>query len=278
MKKPPFLAHEKIKSLIGNFVPKIGIILGSGLGSLVEGLNDKISIPYSEIPGFPELTVEGHSGNLHLGYLNTIPVAVFQGRAHFYEGYFHSNDHFSAKKMMTPIRTLKLLGAKILLITSATGSFHENVGPGNLVAIRDHINFQFTNPLVGENDDEFGPRFIGMEDAYNSDIREKILATGAELNIPITEGVYFGVLGPMFETPAEIRAYRMLGADVVGMSTISEVIVGRHCGLEIGAISVVTNLAAGMGSQKLSHDVTLAGAKMGINRLQNLITSLVAKL
>jgi xanthosine phosphorylase len=278
MKKSPYLACEKIKSLIGDFVPKIGIILGSGLGPLVEALTDTIAIPYPDIPGFPPCTIQGHGGTLYCGYLNKIPVAVLQGRSHFYEGYFHANPELSTKTMMTPIRTLKLLGATTLLVTNAAGSLHESVTPGNLVAISDQINFQFNNPLVGENDDEFGPRFVGMEDAYNIEIRKKIVETAAELTIPITEGVYFGVLGPMFETPAEIRAFRILGADVVGMSTISDVIVGRHCGMKIGVISVVTNLAAGMTAEILSHEITLRGAKLGVTRLQQLITALVGKL
>lgn len=278
MKKPPHLAHEKIKSLIGDFVPKVGLILGSGLSSLVETLKEKISIPYSDIPGFPECTVEGHSGNLHLGYLNNVPMAILQGRSHFYEGYFHANPALSTKTMMTPIRTLKLLGAEILLATNAVGSLRENVGTGDLVVISDHINFQFNNALVGENDDEFGPRFVGMDEAYDPNIRKKILASAAEIGLSITEGIYFGVLGPMFETPAEIRAFRILGADVVGMSTISDVITARHSGLRVGAISVVTNMAAGMSTEKLSHEGTLKGAQLGVERLRNLITTLVAKL
>lgn len=278
MKKAPHLAHEKIASLIGNFVPKIGLILGSGLSSLVEALTQRISISYSDIPGFPQCTVEGHQGNLHLGYLNGVPMAVLQGRSHFYEGYFHANPALSTKTMMTPIRTLKLLGAQILLVTNAVGSLRENVGTGDLVAISDHINFQFNNSLVGENDDEFGPRFVGMDEAYDPLIRQSILASAREIGLDITEGIYFGVLGPMFETPAEIRAFRILGADVVGMSTISDVITARHAGLRVGAISVVTNMAAGMSSEKLSHEGTLKGAKLGIDRLRNLINTLVVKL
>lgn len=278
MKKPPHLAYDKIKPLMGDFVPKIGLILGSGLNSLVEALTDKISISYADIPGFPECTVEGHQGNLHLGYLNKVPMAILQGRSHFYEGYFHANPTLSTKTMMTPIRTLKLLGAKILLVTNAVGSLRENVGTGDLVAISDHINFQFNNSLVGENDEEYGPRFVGMDEAYDSNIRKRILASAAENNINMTEGIYFGVLGPMFETPAEIRAFRILGADVVGMSTISDVITARHCGLDVGAISVVTNMAAGMSSEKLSHEGTLKGAQLGVERLRKLITTLVAKL
>lgn len=278
MKKPPHLAFEKIKSLIGDFVPETAIILGSGLNSVLEDLQEKITIPYSEIPGFPGCTVEGHLGNLHFAYLNKIPVAVFQGRSHFYEGFFHLHESRSTKAMMTPIRTFKLLGGKKLIVTNAAGSLHEHIVPGHLVAISDHINFQFNNPLVGENDEEYGPRFIGMEDAYDPEIRQHIVSCAKALNIPMSEGVYVGVLGPMFETPAEIRAFRILGADVVGMSTISDVITARHCGLNVGVISAITNLASGMSPEKLSHEQTLRGALLGVDRLRQLLTAVVAKI
>lgn len=271
----PKLASQTIRDRFPDFKPKIAIILGSGLGDVVDALSPAFKISYDEIPGFPPCTVEGHQGFLHLGYLENVPVAIMQGRSHFYEGYFHTNQTLSTKLMMTPIRALKLCGVETLILTNAVGSFHKNMVPGNLVVINDHINFQFTNPLVGPNDNEFGPRFVGMEDAYDPALRQKIQEIAAKLDIPVHEGVFFGVLGPMFETPAEIRAYKILGADVVGMSIISEVITARHCGLKVAAISAITNMAAGMSSQKLSHDVTLEGAKLGVNRLSQLIRGFI---
>ena len=168
-------------------------------------------------------------------------------------------------------RTLKLIGCETFISTNASGSFRENVPPGSVVAIRDHISFNFNNPLVGPNDDEFGPRFLGMEDVYHAATRKKLHTSATALNIKLHEGVYFGVLGPTFETPAEIRMYRMLGAEVIGMSTIPEVICAHHCGMKVAVIAVISNFAAGMTETELSHDVTLAGAKLGQEKLIQLI-------
>lgn len=264
------LAADIIKKRAPGFTPKLAITLGSGLGVLAQSLEDAISIPYADLPDFPPCTVAGHGGTLHLGKLNGLPVACLQGRAHFYEGV--SNNVAS-----TYIRTMKLLGCESILITNASGSMREAVTPGNLVIIKDHINFQFTNVLHGPNDDHFGPRFVGMEDAYNTQMRDQLKAIATSLNIPVTEGVYFGVLGPTFETPSEIKAFRTLGGDVVGMSTLNEVITAHHCGLRLAVVAVITNMAAGMSQEKLSHELTLKGASVATERLKSLVLAFVTQ-
>lgn len=246
------------------FIPKIGMILGSGLGRLADQLTDATVIDYSDIPGFPVSSVKGHSGKLHLGYLNEVPVACLQGRVHYYEGVDYH-------KMRTLIRSLKVLGCDTLLLTNSSGSLHKEVGVGEVVAITDHINMQFHNPLVGPNDDEFGDRFVGMEDAYDPQLRRELHTAAKAQHIKLHEGVYVGVLGPAFETPAEIRAYRTLGADLVGMSTVADVILARHCGLKVVALAAITNLAAGMHSEQLSHEVTLHGANIAADKMINII-------
>ncbi len=266
----PVRAASLIKTKIPNFIPKIGIILGSGLGGLVDLLTDAVSIAYDDIPDFPLCHVQGHAGKLVLGYLAGVPVVFLQGRKHFYEG-------IDNKDIQILVRTLKTLGCEILLITNAVGSLRTDVGPSQLMLIQDHMNFQFNNALVGENDESFGPRFIPMDDAYDLELRNIMQATAKELDIPLATGVYCGTLGPNFETPAEIRAFRTLGADVVGMSTVSEVLVGRHCGLRVVVVSTITNFAAGMSAEKLSHELTLHYAKLGATNLSNLIRNFVGK-
>ena len=246
------------------FQAKVGIVLGSGLGSVADQLTDVVSIPFDHIPGFPTTSVEGHSGLVHLGWLHDIPVICLQGRVHFYEG---GGD----EQIKTLIRSIKVAGAKQLLLTNSAGSLNADVGVGEVVAITDHINMQFHNPLVGPNDDAFGDRFTGMENAYDPDIRSALRAAAVSEDIALHEGVYLGVLGPSFETPAEIRAYRTLGADLVGMSTVADVIVARHCGLQVAALSGVTNLAAGMHDEQLSHAITLEGAAIAAKKIATII-------
>lgn len=274
-------ATKTIQDCVPGFKPKLGIILGSGLNPVAEAIQQSRTIAFEEIEGFPNLSVSGHSGQLTLGYINGLPVACLEGRSHFYEGYSHVYDGYTVSgeksfaQLMTPVRTLKLLGCEALLATNSSGSLRPEVQPGQIVAISDHINFQFTNPLVGSRDEEFGSRFIGMEDTYDPKLRKLIAQAAKKLNLSVTEGIYIGVLGPSFETPAEIRTFRSWGADVVGMSTISEVITARHCGLRVAVLSLITNMAAGMSQEKLSHEVTLKGAREGVTKLIDLIMQFV---
>ncbi|OGT46048.1 MAG: purine-nucleoside phosphorylase [Gammaproteobacteria bacterium RIFCSPHIGHO2_12_FULL_38_11] len=250
------------------FKPKFAMTLGSGLGGLVDLLEETIKIPYTDLPDFPPCTVAGHAGNLYLGKLKGVPVAFLQGRAHLYEGISHS----IAK---TYVRAMKLIGCEFFFITNAAGSLREDVVPGNLVLITDYINFQFQNILAGPNDDDFGPRFLGMDDVYDINLRSQLLETARKLNIPLKQGVYFAVLGPQFETPAEIRCFKNMGGDVVAMSAINEVVTAHHCGMKIAMISAVTNMAAGMGDTKLSHELTLSGAVTCAEKMKKLVLGFV---
>ena len=245
-------AAEHLRGL-GAGAPRIGIVLGSGLGAVADAVQDRLSVPYRELEGFPVGAVAGHAGQLHLGTLAGVPVAVFQGRAHLYEG-------IDPAASRVPMRTLKALGAEAVLLTNAAGSLQPEVGPGRLMALSDHINFTGLNPLTGLNDDDVGPRFVSLGDAYDADLRARLHAAAGDLGIALAEGVYLAVSGPSFETPAEIRAFRTLGADAVGMSTVPEVIVARHAGLRVAAVSAIVNLAEGMSDEKLTHENTLAAA------------------
>ena len=244
--------------------PRLGIILGSGLGALADALTNASATPYEQLEGFPRPTVAGHGGTLHVGELGGLPVAVFQGRAHVYE-----TGH--ATGMREPIRWLKRRGAEALLVTNAAGSLRPEVGPGRLMLITDHINMLGVNPLTGPNDDEIGPRFPSMRDAYDPALRERMRAAARALGIDLAEGVYLATAGPSFETPAEIRAFRTLGADAVGMSTVPEVILARHAGLRVAAVSAITNLGEGMGGEELSHEQTLRNAQAAARDLVRLI-------
>ena len=250
--------------MIDGFTPRLGIILGSGLGAIADALTDARSIPYSELQDFPQPTVQGHGGTLHLGALNGLPVAVFAGRKHIYEG-------GDPGAMRGPIRQLERSGAESLLVTNAAGSLRAEVGPGRLMAISDHINLLGVNPLTGPNDDAVGPRFPSLRDAYDPELRATLAATAAALGIALAEGVYLATAGPSFETPAEIRAFRTLGADAVGMSTVPEVILARHAGLRVVAVSAITNLAEGMSGEPLSHEQTLRYANEAAVDLTRLI-------
>jgi len=257
-----------IQNRTPGFTPKIGLVLGSGLGSLADQLENAISIPYAELPGFPVSTVAGHAGRLVLGMLGGVPVACCQGRVHGYEGTSGLGfKHF--------IRTLKEIGCETLLLTNASGSLRTDVGPGELMLINDHINFQPGNPLIGPNDEDFGPRFFPMDDAYDIHIRERFHTVAKKLNIKLAEGVYISVTGPGFETPAEIRAFRILGADAVGMSTVPEVLVARHCGLRVAAVAAITNFATGMSDEKITHEGTLHFGKLAATNLARLITATI---
>jgi xanthosine phosphorylase len=251
------------------FTPRFGLVLGSGLGALADELTEAVTIPYADIPGFRAGTVSGHAGALTLGHLDGVPVACLRGRSHVYEG-------IEASAVTTPIRTLRLLGAEILILTNAAGSLRPEAGPGSLVALTDHINLQGFNPLMGPNDDAVGPRFPSLSGTYDPELRAGLHAAADAHGTPLHDGVYLAVTGPSFETPAEIRAFRTLGADLVGMSTVPEAIVARHCGLRVAAVSVVTNLAEGMGEVPLSHEQTLAEGERGAAELAPLLRRWVA--
>lgn len=235
--------------------PKVAVILGSGLGAFAQTLTDATIVPYSEITYFPVSTVEGHEGRLYLGKIGETPVLVMQGRVHLYEGY-------SPAEVAFPIRVLRQMGIEKIILTNAAGGICPDFTPGELVLIADHINLTGHNPLLGHNEPRFGPRFFDMTDAYSPRLRELAQAVAAKQNYKLKEGVYVGILGPNFETPAEIRAFGRMGGDMVGMSTIQEAIAARHMGLELMGVSCITNLAAGLHKEKLTHeDVLLTGAR-----------------
>jgi purine-nucleoside phosphorylase len=229
-----------------NLRPRIALVLGSGLGAFADELSSAKHIPYDSIPGFPRSTVEGHSGQLVIGKAAGVPMAVMQGRVHLYEGY-------SPKEVVFPMRVLGLLGIRAAILTNAAGAINLDYNQGALVVIRDHINLQAGNPLIGPNDERFGPRFPDMSQAYWKPYREIALIQATRLGIQVHEGVYAAFRGPSFETPAEIRFLKTIGADLVGMSTVSEAIVARHMGIRVLGISCVTNMAAGTLDQPLTH-------------------------
>jgi xanthosine phosphorylase len=248
----------------------VGVVLGSGLGAVADAVEDPVVVGYEELPGFPRPTVFGHAGRAVLGTIAGVPVAVLQGRAHLYEG-------GDPEALRTPVRALRAAGAEILVLTNAAGSLHPSVGPGSLMAITDHINMTGANLLIGPNDEAVGPRFPSLRDAYDPALLEILRASAQDLGIALAEGVYLAVSGPSFETPAEIRAYRTLGADAVGMSTVQETILARHCGLRVAAVSVITNLAEGMSDEPLSHDQTLRSAEAGAGDLSRLLLNFIPR-
>jgi purine-nucleoside phosphorylase len=226
--------------------PHIGLVLGSGLGSFADSLTDPTRIPFSEIPAFPRSTAHGHAGQMVIGKSGAVPIATMQGRVHLYEGY-------SPQQVAFPMRVFARMGIRAVLLTNAAGGINLNYQQGALVLIRDHINLQGTNPLIGPNDDRFGVRFPDMTHAYAKDYRALAKEEAAKLGMTLHEGVYAALLGPSYETPAEINYLRIIGADLVGMSTAFEVIAARHMGIKVLAISCVTNMAAGILDQPLSH-------------------------
>jgi len=248
--------------------PTIGIVLGSGLGSFADQIENPAVIPFADIPHFPQSTVPGHSGRLVIGAVAGTPVAVMQGRVHAYEGY-------SSDQVTLPIRVLGRCGVRTLILTNAAGGINPAFRQGQLVLVADHINFSGRNPVAGPNDDRFGPRFFDMSEAYSARLRHLAREAARSLDLDLEEGVYLSVLGPSFETPAEIRAFRTLGADLVGMSTVQETIAARHMGLDVLGISCVTNLAAGLQAQPLSHEEVMETGKAVESRLAGLLTQLV---
>jgi xanthosine phosphorylase len=255
----------------GGEAPRVGIVLGSGLGAVADAVDSPTTIPYEELDGFPRPGVEGHAGRAVLGRLAGVPVAVLQGRAHLYEG-------GDPDAIRMPVRALRRAGAEVLVLTNAAGSLHRDMGPGSLMAIADHINLTGQNPLIGPNDEAIGPRFPSLRDAYDPRLRAELRAAADELGTPLHEGVYLAVSGPSFETPAEIRAFRAMGADAVGMSTVHETILARHAGLRVAAISTITNLAEGLSDEPLTHEQTLRDAQRAAGALATLLEAFVRRL
>ena len=249
-------------------IPAIGVVLGSGLGAFADKIADAVTIPFAEIPHFPKSTVPGHSGKLVVGTLDGVPVAVMQGRVHAYEGY-------TPQEVTFPVRVLGLLGVKTLIVTNAAGGIRSGLKQGDLVLLSDHINFTGRSPVSGKNDERFGPRFFDMTEAYSKRLRKLAATTAERAGFLLSEGVYLCVLGPSFETPAEIRAFHVMGADLVGMSTVQEVIVARHMGIEVLGISCVTNLAAGIQLEPLSHEEVLETGRRVATRFAQLVTDLI---
>lgn len=251
--------------------PTIGLVLGSGLGVLADEIENPVIIPYHEIPGFTVSTVVGHKGQLVIGKLQGKQVVAMQGRFHYYEG--HGLD-----AVVFPIRVMKMLGVETIIVTNAAGGINENYQLGNLMLIADHINMTFRNPLIGPNDEQLGARFPDMSEAYSKALRGLAKEVAAEQGIELQEGVYVGLLGPSYETPAEIRMLRILGGDAVGMSTVPEVIVAKHMKMNVLGISCISNMAAGILEQPLSHEEVMETTEKVKAQFLSLVNGIVAKL
>jgi len=253
------LAHM-IRARAGDAPVRLGLILGSGLGHLAHTV-DGVAIPYSDLPGFPHVGVSGHNPNLHIGTLEGVRVAVFGAREHYYE-------NGNPRAMLLPLQVLKALGASDLILTNAAGSLRADIAPGDLMLLSDHINYNGLNPLIGEKTDA---RFVPMTDAHDPALRAALTAAAAREGLPLPHGVYCWYSGPSFETPAEIRMLKTLGGDAVGMSTVPEVILARFLGLRVAAVSTITNMAAGMSDEKISHEHTKAMAPLGAAKLERIL-------
>jgi len=264
----PYDAAEILRAAKPGFAPRIAMILGSGLGALADKLENKTVISYEELPGFPVSTVIGHAGEVVMGSLHGVDLLCMKGRGHFYEG-------VGMGIMTHAVRTFKLLGCEFLFCTNAAGSLNTDIPAGSLVALSDHINTMPSTPLVGPNDDRFGPRFFSLANAYDRDLRQQLHATARALNLPLHDGVFVSYPGPNFETAAEIRMMQNMGGDVVGMSVVPEVIVARHCGLKVLAVSAITNMAEGLSDVELSHEQTLKCAAMVTDDFIRLISQFV---
>lgn len=271
MSSLPETSAAAIRAAHAGEMPRTALQLGSGLNSIAESLSDATVLSYGDIEGFPVPTVEGHAGRLLIGKLADVPVLCLQGRVHLYEGQ-------GLSAVLTMIRALKLLGVENLVLTNAAGSLNPDFGPGRLMVINDHINMSGANPLIGPNDNAFGVRFPDMSEAWNRELIATLHAAGGDAGIELGEGVYIMVAGPNFETPAEIIAYRTLGADAVGMSTVPECLVANHAGLRVAGITTITNLAAGLSAVPLTHAETMEeGAKAAAN-LTAVLTAFLKRL
>lgn len=260
---------DTIRSLSNGLSPKIAVVLGSGLGGLAERVSGAVEIPYSLLPGFPRPTVQGHDGRLIAGTVDGVPVLFCKGRVHLYEG-------VGARPIKVMIRTLKMLGVEVLFLSNAAGSLRTDVPAGGLMVIRDHINLTGLNPLTGPNEDHWGPRFPAMDDAWDAQLRTMFLDAAKAVGVPVAEGVYAALLGPNFETHAEIRMLKTIGADSVGMSTVAECIIARHCGMKVMGCSAITNMAAGMGEIELSHDQTIEWAAVAGEKLSAVVVQFLS--
>lgn len=268
---PKEIAQSILQHYPHPFQPTVGIVLGSGLGEFSQCLDKTVTIPYQQIPDFPNPTVKGHHGELVLGYFEDIPVVCLKGRVHLYEG-------INPNYIKTYVRTLKCLGCEYFIATNASGSLDPNMPPGEIMMINDHINFQPINPLVGPNDDEYGPRFLPVDKAYDADVQARLRDAASKAHIKLHQGVYLAVQGPQYETAAEIKAFRILGADAVGMSTVPEVLVAHHAGMKVGALATITNFATGLSQQSHDHNEVVAVAEQASQKLQNIIKHFVRSL
>lgn len=259
---------EIILTRIKTDVPKLAIMLGSGLGFLTDSLTKSVTISYQSLPGFPELTVKGHEGAIVSGLFNNVPILCLKGRMHAYE-----TDDLTPLKTM--IRTLKAAEIETLMTTSASGSLNPDMPAGSIMAIRDHINMMGINPLIGPNNDDIGPRFPSMHNAWDRDSFEIMKKSAEEAKIKLFEGVYVAFRGPCFETEAEVKMAKIIGGDAVGMSAVPECIIARHCGLKVTGCAVISNMAEGMNTETLSHEQTLAGVKLAEDNLKKLVEKFV---
>ncbi len=262
---------EAIRQRFGDAFPKTALVLGSGLGPYGDSVSQDAVIPYTDIPHFPQPSVEGHAGRMIIGTVEGTPLVCLQGRMHLYEGH-------SAQELAIPVRTLKRLGVETLILTNAAGSLDTNMSPGSLMMIEDHINLSGHNPLTGPNDFAFGVRFPDMTEAYDKELRTLLQQAAGECSVKLYSGVYAQLAGPSFETPAEIRMFGIIGANAVGMSTVPETIVARHCGIRVAAVSLITNLAAGLAGHELTHEDTIDVADSAYENVSLLLNTFIAKL
>ncbi|HEX8142586.1 MAG TPA: purine-nucleoside phosphorylase [Pyrinomonadaceae bacterium] len=250
---------------------RLGLVLGSGLGAFADDLEEAVPVPYDEIPGFARSTVEGHAGRLVLGRVGGLPVAVMQGRFHYYEGY-------ALEEVVFPIRVLGLLGVKSLVLTNAAGGINVAFEQGSLMIISDHLNLMGVNPLRGRNDERFGARFPDMSEVYARDYQEIVAAEGRAMNIELRRGIYGALSGPSYETPAEIRMLRTLGADAVGMSTVPEAIIARQMGIKVLGLSCITNMAAGVVDQPINHEEVVETGNLVRETFKELLRRVIPRL